>query len=55
VLIIGFTRKHDIDLMAMTTHSTSGLKRAIIENVADEEVVDKSEKPVLVFNPDPRQ
>lgn len=48
--IIGFARKHNIDLIVMTSHGKGGLKRAVLGSVADE-VVRESGKPVLVFNP----
>jgi nucleotide-binding universal stress UspA family protein len=50
LLIIGFARKHNIDLIVMTSHGKGGLKRAVMGSVADE-VVRESGKPVLVFNP----
>jgi nucleotide-binding universal stress UspA family protein len=54
LLIIGFARKHDMDLIVMTSHGKGDLKRAIIGSVADE-VVRESGKPVLVFNPSAKQ
>jgi nucleotide-binding universal stress UspA family protein len=54
LLIIGFARKHDMDLIVMTSHGKGGLKRAFMGSVADE-VVRESGKPVLVFNPSARQ
>jgi len=52
--IMGFAQKGHIDLVVMTTHGKSGLKRAIMGSVTDE-VVRESGKPVLVVNPQARR
>lgn len=48
--IISFSRKERIDLIVMSTHGKSGLKRAIMGSVADS-VIRGSGKPVLVIRP----
>ena len=45
--IMSFAQKEHIDLIVMTTHGKSGLKRAFMGSVADA-VIRKSGKPVLV-------
>jgi nucleotide-binding universal stress UspA family protein len=51
--IMGFSKKEHIDLVVMTTHGKSGLKRAIMGSVADA-VIRESGKPVLVVRPKTR-
>lgn len=46
--IMLFSNKEKIDLIVMTTHGKSGLKRAIMGSVADK-VIRESGKPVLVI------
>jgi len=48
--IIEFSKKKNIDLVVMTTHGKSGLKRAVIGSIADV-VIRESGKPVLVIRP----
>jgi nucleotide-binding universal stress UspA family protein len=48
--IIEFSEKENIDLVVMTTHGKSGLKRALMGSVADV-VIRESGKPVLVIRP----
>ena len=48
--IMEFAQKEHIDLVVMTTHGKSGLKRAIMGSVADV-VIRESGKPVLVVRP----
>ena len=48
--IMSFAQKEHIDLIVMTTHGKSGLKRAFMGSVADA-VIRESGKPVLVFRP----
>jgi len=48
--IIEFSKNKQMDLVVMTTHGKSGLKRAIMGSVADT-VVRESGKPVLVIRP----
>jgi len=48
--IMEFARKEQIDLVVMTTHGKSGLKRALMGSVADA-VIRESGKPVLVIRP----
>jgi len=48
--IIEFAWGKHIDLVVMTTHGKSGLKRAIMGSVADT-VIRESGKPVLVIRP----
>jgi len=48
--IIEFSEKEDIDLVVMTTHGKSGLKRAVMGSIADV-VIRESGKPVLVIRP----
>jgi nucleotide-binding universal stress UspA family protein len=50
--IIEFSEKENIDLVVMTTHGKSGLKRAVMGSVADA-VIRQSGKPVLVIRPQP--
>jgi len=51
--IISFSHKERIDLIVMSTHGKSGLKRAIMGSVADS-VIRESGKPVLVIRPPSR-
>jgi len=48
--IMEFSKKGKIDLVVMTTHGKSGLKRAIMGSIADV-VIRESGKPVLVIRP----
>jgi nucleotide-binding universal stress UspA family protein len=48
--IIEFSTKENIDLVVMTTHGKSGLKRAVMGSIADV-VIRESGKPVLVIRP----
>lgn len=48
--IMEFSKKENIDLVVMTTHGKSGLKRAIMGSIADV-VIRESGKPVLVIRP----
>jgi nucleotide-binding universal stress UspA family protein len=48
--IIEFGEKEKIDLVVMTTHGKSGLRRAVMGSVADA-VIRESGKPVLVTRP----
>ena len=48
--IMSFAQKEHIDLIFMTTHGKSGLKRAFMGSVADA-VIRESGKPVLVVRP----
>ena len=48
--IMSFAQKEHIDLIVMTTHGKSGLKRAFMGSVADA-VIRESGKPVLVVRP----
>lgn len=48
--IVEFSEKEKIDLVVMTTHGKSGLKRALMGSVADV-VIRESGKPVLVIRP----
>jgi nucleotide-binding universal stress UspA family protein len=48
--IIEFSEKENIDLVVMTTHGRSGLKRAVMGSIADV-VIRESGKPVLVIRP----
>jgi nucleotide-binding universal stress UspA family protein len=48
--IMEFSEKESIDLVVMTTHGKSGLRRAIMGSVADV-VIRESGKPVLVIRP----
>jgi nucleotide-binding universal stress UspA family protein len=48
--IIEFSEKENIDLVVMTTHGKSGLRRAVMGSVADV-VIRESGKPVLVIRP----
>lgn len=49
--ILKVAAEKDIDLIAMTTHARSGLRRALLGSVAAE-VVAKSRLPVLLTRPD---
>ncbi|HEY92485.1 MAG TPA: universal stress protein [Dehalococcoidia bacterium] len=51
--IMEFDKKERMDLIVMSTHGKSGLKRAIMGRVADA-VIRDSGKPVLVIRPHPR-
>lgn len=48
--IMEFSEKENIDLVVMTTHGRSGLKRAVMGSIADA-VIRESGKPVLVVRP----
>ncbi len=48
--IMQFSKKKNIDLIVMTTHGKSGLKRAVMGSIADV-VIRESGKPVLVIRP----
>lgn len=48
--IMEFSKKEHMDLVVMTTHGKSGLKRAVMGSVADT-VIRESGKPVLVVRP----
>jgi nucleotide-binding universal stress UspA family protein len=48
--IMKAARKERADLIVMTTHGKSGIRRAILGSVADE-VIRNSRKPVLVIRP----
>lgn len=48
--IIEFSEKENVDLVVMTTHGKSGLKRAVMGSIADA-VIRQSGKPVLVVRP----
>jgi len=48
--IMEFAKIESIDLVVMTTHGKSGIKRAILGSVADR-VIRDSGKPVLVVRP----
>ena len=48
--IMEFSKKEYMDLVVMTTHGKSGLKRAVMGSVADA-VIRESGKPVLVVRP----
>lgn len=48
--IMEFSKKEHMDLVVMTTHGKSGIKRAIMGSVADA-VIRESGKPVLVVRP----
>ncbi len=48
--IIEFSEKEDVDLVVMTTHGKSGLRRAVMGSVADV-VIRESGRPVLVIRP----
>jgi nucleotide-binding universal stress UspA family protein len=52
--IMKFSKRGHIDLVVMTTHGKSGLKRAIMGSVADA-VIRESGKPVLVIRPQSRR
>jgi len=51
--IIEFSQKDHVDMVIMTTHGKSRLKRAIMGSVADA-VIRESGKPVLVVRPESR-
>jgi len=51
--IMKFSRQEHIDLIVMTTHGKSGLRRAIMGSVTDA-VIRESGKPVLVIRPPKR-
>ena len=51
--IIEFVQKEHVDLIVMTTHGKSGLKRVIMGSVADA-VIRESGKPVLTIKPELR-
>jgi len=46
--ILEVCRRHDIDLIAMSTHGRSGIGRWLLGSIADK-VVRHSEKPVLLL------
>ena len=46
--ILEICRRHDIDLIAMSTHGRSGIGRWLLGSIADK-VVRHSEKPVLLL------
>jgi nucleotide-binding universal stress UspA family protein len=48
--IMEFSKKEYVNLVVMTTHGKSGLKRAVMGSVADA-VIRESGKPVLVVRP----
>ena len=48
--IMEYSKKEHVDLVVMTTHGKSGLKRAVMGSVADA-VIRESGKPVLVIRP----
>jgi nucleotide-binding universal stress UspA family protein len=48
--IMRFCQKEKVDLVVMTTHGRSGLKRAFMGSVADK-VIRESGQPVLVIRP----
>jgi len=48
--IIEFIEKENTDLVVMTTHGKSGLRRAVMGSIADV-VIRESGKPVLVIRP----
>ena len=48
--VIEFSEKQSIDLVVMTTHGKSGLRRAVMGSVADV-VIRESGRPVLVIRP----
>ncbi|MCH7786274.1 MAG: universal stress protein [Chloroflexi bacterium] len=47
--IVDYAKKHDIDLIAMTTHGHGGLRRMLTGSVTDR-VIRGSEIPVLVIH-----
>lgn len=51
--IMALSKKERIDMIVMSTHGKSGLKRAILGSVADA-VIRESGKPVLVIRPQSR-
>jgi nucleotide-binding universal stress UspA family protein len=51
--IIAFSQEEHVDLIVMSTHGKSGLKRAIMGSVADA-VIRESGKPVLIISPQSR-
>ena len=48
--IMEFSEKENVDLVVMTTHGRSGLRRAVMGSVADV-VIRESGRPVLVIRP----
>ena len=52
--IMELCKKEHVDLVVMTTHGKSGLKRAILGSVADE-VIRNSKTPVLAIRPPARK
>lgn len=54
VEIVGYARKHDIDLIVLATHGRSGLSHVIIGSVA-ESVVRTAPCPVLTVRPEGHQ
>jgi nucleotide-binding universal stress UspA family protein len=52
--IMNICKQEKVDLVVMTTHGKSGLKRAILGSVADK-VVRDSRVPVLVIRPKSRK
>ena len=52
--IMKFVRKEKVDLVVMTTHGKSGLKRAVLGSVADK-IVRDPRVPVLVIRPKSRK
>src|ERR1022692_2638233 len=54
VEIIGYARKHDIDLIVLATHGRSGLAHVIMGSVA-ESVVRTAPCPVLTVRPEGHQ
>jgi len=54
VEIIAYARKHDIDLIVLSTHGRTGLTHVIMGSVA-ESVVRTAPCPVLTMRPDGHQ
>ena len=48
--ILAHCRRHDVSLIAMTTHGRSGLKRTLFGSVADE-IMRNSHLPILMRRP----
>ena len=48
--IMQFSKNENVDLIVMTTHGKSGLRRAVMGSIADV-VIRESGKPVLVIRP----
>ena len=48
--VIEFSEKENIDMVVMTTHGKSGLKRAVMGSIADA-LIRQSGKPVLAIRP----